>query len=443
MIEVDYAAIPASLATRALKPGDPGYDGARSTYVWPGSPGLILRPQTTQQVVDALAFARSQDLPLAVRSGGHGISGRSTNDGGVVIDLGALNGVEIIDRERRLVRLGAGARWGDVAQALSPHGLAISSGDHGGVGVGGLATSGGQGFLARAYGLTLDHVVGAEVVLADGRIVRADADHHPDLFWAVRGAGGNMGIVTSLDIEAAELGEVVFAAFVYDASDTAAFLQAWGNLVEASPRELTAFLYVFPQHGTAVAQTYVVWAGDDTEAAAAALQPFLELAPVLQQQAQLGPYAAFMAPVHHGHYGQAQVRTRSTLLDHLDATTARTVAHMLADADITMFQIRSVGAAVNDTPAGATAYAHRTQNFGLTGTVNEWRRARAEERWAALGSDAIYLNFESDPDPDSVARAFPPPTLERLRAVKATYDPDHVFRATFSIQPAEPPRGAS
>lgn len=435
MIIVDYAAIPTPLAARALKPGDPGYEGARSTYVWPGSPGLVLRPQTTQQVVDALAFARTQDVPLAVRSGGHGIGGRSTNDGGIVIDLGALDSVEVIDRERRLVRLGVGARWGDVAQALSPQGLAISSGDHGGVGVGGLATSGGQGFLARSYGLTLDHVVGAEVVLADGRTVRADTDHHPDLFWAVRGAGGNMGIVTSLDIEAAELGEVVFAAFVYDASDTANFLQAWGKLVEDSPRELTAFLYVFPQHGTAVAQTYVVWAGDDTEAAAAALQPFLDLAPVLQQQAQLGPYAAFMAPVHHGHYGQAQVRSRSALLNHVDAPTAGTVARMLADGDVGMFQIRSVGAAVNDTPARATAYAHRTQNFGLSGTVNEFRSADAERAWNELGSDAIYLNFETDSDATTLGKAFPPRTLERLRAVKAAYDPDDVFRTSLPIRP--------
>jgi FAD/FMN-containing dehydrogenase len=435
---VDYGAVPASLVTRAVKPGDPGYEGARSTYVWPGSPGLVLRPQTPQQVVEALAFARTQDVPLAVRSGGHGIGGRSTNDGGIVIDLGALNSVEVIDRARRLVRVAAGARWGDVAEALAPHGLAISSGDHGGVGVGGLATSGGQGFLARSYGLTLDHVVGAEVVLADGRIVRTDSDHHRDLFWAVRGAGGNMGIVTSLDIEAAEVGDVVFAVFVHEASDTAAFLHKWGRLVEVSPRELTAFVSVFRQRGSAFAQTYAVWAGDDTVAATAALQPFMDLAPVLQHQAQAAPYAAIVAPVHHGHYGQAQARSRSVLLDHLDAPTTSTVARMLTDGDISMFQIRSIGAAVNDTPADTTAYAHRTQNFALNAVVNESRRARAEQTWAELDSNAIYLNFESHGDATSLAKAFPPPTLERLRAVKAAYDPDNIFRTSFPILPAQP-----
>src|SRR5690606_4992926 len=157
---------------------DREYERVRSSYIWTGSPGLVLRPATAQQVAEAITYARSQDVPLAVRSGGHGISGRSTNDGGIVVDVGALDKVEVLDRERRLVRVGAGARWGDVARALSPHGLAISSGDYGDVGVGGLATAGGQGFLARSYGLTLDHVVGAEVALADGRIVRADAGQH-------------------------------------------------------------------------------------------------------------------------------------------------------------------------------------------------------------------------------------------------------------------------
>jgi FAD/FMN-containing dehydrogenase len=313
--------------------------------------------------------------------------------------------------------------------------LAISSGDHGGVGVGGVATIGGQGFLARSYGLTIDHVRGAEMVLADGRIVRADADHHPDLFWALRGAGANMGIVTSLDIEAAEVGGVVYALFVHDASDSAAFLRKWGRLVEDSPQELTSFVTVFPHGGAAVAQTQVIWANDDTEAAATALQPFVGLAPILQQQAQLAPYAAVMPPVHEGHYGQAQMRSRSALLDHLDAPTATTIARLLADRDIHAFQIRSVGAAVNATPADATAYAHRTQNFALSATINEARRANAEQTWTELGSDAIYLGFETHGGATSLAKAYPPAALARLRAVKAAYDPDNIFRTSFPIAP--------
>ncbi|GAA3446273.1 LLM class flavin-dependent oxidoreductase [Planomonospora venezuelensis] len=427
---IGYDAVPASLAATAVEPGDRGYEDVRSTYVWPGSPGLVLRPSTPGQVAEALAFAREQDVPLAVRSGGHGISGRSTNDGGIVIDVGAMNGVEVIDRERRLVRVGAGARWGEVAQALAPYGLAISSGDYGDVGVGGLATSGGQGFLGRSYGLTIDHVVGAEVVLADGRIVRADAGHHPDLFWALRGAGGDMGVVTSFDIEAAEVGDVVFAVLVHDASDLAAFLQGWGRLVESSPRRLTAFLSAFPGRagGQILAQTIIVWAGDDADAAVAAIEPFLELAPVLQQQAQLTPYAAIVAPHRNRHSGQARMRSRSALVEHLDAAASAAVAGMFSAGDVAMFQVRSVGGAVNDTAPDATAYAHRTQNFSLSAVVDESRRARADRAWERLGVNAVYPNFESHGGEDLPAKAFPPATLRRLRRVKAVYDPHNVFR---------------
>ncbi|MFC7328483.1 LLM class flavin-dependent oxidoreductase [Marinactinospora rubrisoli] len=433
---IDYDAVPPSLAERAVEPGDREYEGLRSTYVWTGRPGLVLRPATAPQVADALAFARSQDVPLAVRSGGHGISGRSTNDGGIVIDLRGMNRVELLDRDRRIVRVGAGARWGEVAQALDPHGLAISSGDHPGVGVGGLATAGGQGFLARGYGLTLDHVVGAEVVLADGRTVRADAGHHPDLFWALRGAGGNMGVVTSLDIEAAEVGDVVFAVFLHDASDTAGFLRAWGRLAADGPRELTAFLSIVRRQGEILAQTYAVWAGGDTDAATAALQPFLEISPVLGQQARLTRYAALMAPTSDVHHGQARMRGRSALLAHLDEPNAATAARLVADGDVTLLQVRSVGGAVNDTPADATAYAHRTQNFSLTALIRESRRAHAEETWAAFGDAALYLSFETHDHAAALTRAFPGPTLERLRRVKAAYDPGNVFRNNFPIPPA-------
>jgi FAD/FMN-containing dehydrogenase len=434
---IDYDALPASLAAVAVEPGDRAYDSVRSSYIWAGSPGLVLRVTTPEQVAEAVTFARAQDVPLAVRSGGHGISGRSTNDGGIVVDVGAINGVEVIDRERRLVRVGAGARWGDVAQALAPHGLAISSGDYGDVGVGGLATAGGQGFLARSYGLTLDHVRAAEVVLADGRIVRADAGEHPDLFWALRGAGGNMGVVTSFDIEATELGDVVFAVFVHDAADTAAFLEKWGRLVEESPRELTPFLTVFPGQGDAavLAQTLVTWAGDDTDAAVAALEPFLELGPVLQQQAQLAPYAALVAPHHNQHHGQSRMYTHSALVEHLDSATTTLVADMFARGEVGMFQVRSVGGAVNDTAPDATAYAHRTQNFSLNVVLRTSRRADAERAWERLGVDAVYLSFESYPDDTLLTKAFPPRTLDRLRRIKGVYDPGNVFRHNFPITP--------
>ncbi|MFI6294681.1 FAD-binding oxidoreductase [Nonomuraea sp. NPDC050790] len=188
------SAVPGLLQGRIVVPGDERYRLLRSTYTTVAAPAAVLLPASAAEVVAALGYAREQDLPLSVRSGGHGLSGRSSNDGGVVIDLSAMNRVEVVDRAARLVRVEAGARWAQVAQALAPHGLAISSGDHGNVGVGGLATGGGIGWLVRHYGLTADRIRAAEVVLADGSLVRTDADHDPDLLWAVRGAGSGTAL---------------------------------------------------------------------------------------------------------------------------------------------------------------------------------------------------------------------------------------------------------
>ena len=239
---IDYDALPEALAAKAIEPGDAGYARVKSTYMRGGAPGLVLQPTTADEVSSALAFARENPtVPFGVRSGGHGISGRSTNDGGIVIDLSRMRDMRVLDEARRLVRIEAGARWQDVAAFLAPHGWALSSGDYGGVGVGGLATAGGVGWLVREHGLTIDHVRAVEVVLADGSIVRADASNHADLFWAVRGAGANFGIVTAFEFEVDEVGAVGFAQLSFDASDTAGFLQAWGDWVVEAPRDLTSF----------------------------------------------------------------------------------------------------------------------------------------------------------------------------------------------------------
>lgn len=436
---IDYDAVPASLVATAVEPGDREYGRVRSSYVYAGSPGLVLRPRDAQGVSDALVFARAQDVPFAVRSGGHGISGRSTNDGGIVIDLGALDTVEVLDRERRIVRLGAGGRWGDVAATLSPHGLAISSGDYGDVGVGGLVTAGGQGFLGRSYGLTLDHVVAAELVLADGRIVRTDADHEPDLLWAVRGAGANFGILTAVEIEAAEVGNVVYATIVYDATDAAPLIEAWAALVEASPRRLTSFLTLASARGQnpAVGYAIIVWADDDTDAAIVALERFLDLAPVLQQQAQLVPYAATVAAQHGEHTGGADSAARGGLVEHVTPELAALLGDLVAAGDADMVQLRAVGGAVNDVAPDATAYAHRTQNFSLLASVGGRRRAQIDAWWERLGPhlDGVYLSFETNQSPERIAEAFPPRTLARIGRLKAIYDPEHVFDGNFGVAP--------
>ncbi|MFG1917022.1 LLM class flavin-dependent oxidoreductase [Micromonospora sp. NPDC048898] len=437
---VDYDALPESLAARAVEPGDPEYDGVRHSYSWPGSPALVIRPQAVAEVIDAVSYARTQNVPLSVRSGGHGISGRSTNDGGVIIDMSMMNKVEVLDRATRRIRLEPGARWGHVAQTLAPYGLAMSSGDYGDVGVGGLATTAGIGYLARKHGLTIDHIVAAEIVTADGRLLRVDDQHHPDLFWAVRGAGGNFGVVTAIEMEAYEVDNVVYAQLVADATDTAHLLRRWGQLVEEAPRDLTSFLSLFPgrRGDPATAQVTLVFAGDDVEAARSALSPFLEIGPILDQQAQLVPYPAIVAPPGNRHRGQGLNDTRSGLLHHITPEVADHMATMMDSGDVMIMQVRSVGAAVNDVAGDATAYPHRTQNFSVIAATVPDRRPHLDKLWTELYPhlDGLYLSFETDTDPDRLLDAWPEPTLGRLRAIKATYDPDNVFNRNFPIPPA-------
>lgn len=425
---------------RGVRPGHLRYEGLRHSYIWSGKPALVLEPRSVQEVSQAVLHATKQNLPLSVRSGGHGISGRSTNTGGIVIDLRHLNGIEVIDAAPGLIRLGPGARWGAVAEKLAPYGLAMSSGDYGDVGVGGLATAGGVGFFARKHGLTIDHITAAEVVLADGRIVRTDAHTEPDLFWAIRGAGANFGIVTSFELEAYKVGNVIQAIQVYDAAQTARVIENWGRLVEASPREITSFISIFPgREGAPVAQATTVFAGDDVEAASAALLPLADAGPLINQRAHIAPYPA-LVPVHGGtHRGGGPTVVRSGLAHHLTPVIGRQLETIVKSGDVTVVQIRSVGGAVNDIPAEAMAYAHRSQNFSINISGAPDRDKAANTGWQKLLPllDGMYLSFDTDTHPDRLREAFPPQTLARLRVLKATYDPRNLFNANFNIPLAD------
>ncbi|WP_213813802.1 LLM class flavin-dependent oxidoreductase [Glaciihabitans sp. dw_435] len=437
---IDYDAIPASLAAAAVEPGDVGFSKVRSTYMRGGSPGLVLRVGSAEEVVEALAFARSQPVALAVRSGGHGISGRSTNDGGIVIDLAGLNSIEVIDERARRVRIGPGARWMDVAAVLGERGWALSSGDYGGVGVGGLATAGGIGWLVREHGLTIDHLRSVEMVLADGSFVHADAEQNTDLFWAVRGAGANFGIVTSFEFEVDDIGDVGWAQLAFDASDTAGFLEGWGAEVEAAPRDLTSFLIMGPPRAGQphVAQVMAVVDSDQPETIIERLQPLANLAPLLDQTVQLKSYAAIMANSQGGdHTGQGEPIARSGLLDHITPEFAAAAERMLATGEVYFFQIRAVGGAVADVPADATAYGNRSANFSV---VAFGSHPQVMDRlWADMHAhfDGLYLSFETDQHHDRLADAFPPATIARLRELKVRFDPDNVFRDNFNITPLQ------
>ncbi len=432
--DIDYDGLPESLP--AVEPGDFAYAKVRSTYMRGGAPGLVLQPRNVDEVVQALAFARDQDVPLAVRSGGHGISGRSTNDGGIVLDLGALNRIELLSQTDRLVRVEAGARWTEVAAALAPHGWALTSGDYGGVGVGGLATAGGIGWLARDRGLTIDHLRAASLVLADGTRVRVSDSENADLFWAVRGAGANFGIVTSFDFEVDEVGDVGFGQFIYDASDAAGLLQRWGTAMEAAPRDVTTNLIMGPpRRGQSIAQVYGVVNSSTPDTIIDRLTPVAQVAPLLNQQVQLVPYAGVMNVPEAQHDGQGDPVARSGLIDHLTPEFCAAVARLLTSGAVYFFQLRSIGGAVADVPDDATAYSHRSANFSVVAFGSS--RSRLDAAWAELATHyrGLYLSFETDQSPERISEAWPAETLARLRMLKKQYDPDNVFRDNFNIDP--------
>ncbi|MGH3163397.1 MAG: LLM class flavin-dependent oxidoreductase, partial [Streptosporangiaceae bacterium] len=262
---IAYHALPAALRATAVEPGDKVYPKVHSTYLRSGAPGLVLRPGTAAEVAEALVFARQQPVPLAVRSGGHGISGRSTNDGGIVIDLARLDRVEVTGTR---VRVGPGASWGHVAESLAPSGLAMSSGDYGDVGVGGLATAGGIGFLARKFGLTIDYVTAAELVLADGRIVRADASQNPDLLWALRGGGGNFGVVTSFEFQARDPGPIFGGTVHYPVTAVKQVLRRMADVAATAPDALELMAWIGRSATRTDGQNYVglsvCWPGDQS-----------------------------------------------------------------------------------------------------------------------------------------------------------------------------------
>jgi alkanesulfonate monooxygenase SsuD/methylene tetrahydromethanopterin reductase-like flavin-dependent oxidoreductase (luciferase family) len=439
---IDYDGIPASLVGTAVEPGDVNYARVKSTYMRGGAPGLVLRPSTTAEVVDAVNYARQhRDLPLAVRSGGHGISGRSTNNGGLVIDLGAMNSIEVLDVATRRIRVGPGARWMQVARAIEPYGWAITSGDYGGVGVGGLATAGGIGFMSRKYGLTIDHVRAVEMVLADGSVVRASDSENPELFWGVRGAGANLGIVTSFEFQADPVRNVAWAQFIFDATNTAQLMTRWGKIVEEAPRELTSFLTLAPARirQPAIAMAMTMIDSEDEDTILKLLQPMAEIAPLLQHDIYISSYANIIENAQDtDHNGQGEPSSRSGLIDHITPAFAQEAEQFFKSGATYFFQFRAVGGAVSDVSPDATAYANRSANFAVSAMGG--RHDYLDQQWSKLYPyfSGLYTNFDSDTRPERITDAFPPATLERLQALKRQYDPENLFRDNFNVAQAQP-----
>jgi FAD/FMN-containing dehydrogenase len=430
-----------------IEPGGAEYESARRTPLATGHPAYVLRPGSVEDVQAGVRFAASTGLSLSVRSGGHGFPGFGTNDGGVVIDLSQLANVEIIDSERHLVRIGGGATWGQVAAALTPHGLAISSGDTKSVGVGGLTLTGGIGWKVRKYGLALDNVTAAEVVTASGDVVSASAAENPELFWAIRGGGGNFGIVTAFDFAAHPTTDVFYGKITFAAPEAATVIQGWADYLRTAPDELTStadFANPFGGPGAPV-EIYVAFDGDDPELAAQAIDPIRRLGTVLDDDVALQPYADTLADGTPPPPGLV-FEIRSAFADQESVPEVlRILAEVRASERSPFIAVRSIGGAVSRVPGDATAYAHRgaelmfvTTSAGPKPAV-EAARPELEAMWARLAPhvSGAYANFLSSATAEDVAAIYPAEVRHRLAAVKRQYDPGNLFARNHNIRPAE------
>ncbi|MFI6596500.1 FAD-binding oxidoreductase [Nonomuraea sp. NPDC050536] len=429
-----------------IEPGAAEYESASRSVLTTGTPAYVLRPKSVEDVQAGLRFAADAALVLSVRGGGHGFPGFGTNDGGIVIDLGRLATVEIIDKERHLVRIGGGATWGQVAAALAPHGLAISSGDTRSVGVGGLTLAGGIGWKVRKYGLAMDNVVATEVVTAGGEVVRASAEENAELFWALRGGGGNFGIVTAFEFAAHPTTDVFYGKIAFPAPEAATVLQGWADYLRTAPEELTSianFANPFAGGPEAPVEIYVTFDGDDPELAAQAIGPIRRLGTVIDDDVALKPYADTLVDGMTPPPG-IQLVTRSGFADKESAAAAlRILAEVGASERSPLIAVRSVGGAVSRIPDDATAYAHRQAELMIVtsiagpGPVIEAALPALEAVWGRLAPhvNGAYANFLSSATEEDVAAIYPTATYERLTAVKRQYDPGNLFAHNYNIQP--------
>jgi FAD/FMN-containing dehydrogenase len=429
-----------------IEPGAAEYQSASRSRLASGSPAHVLRPKSVGDVQAGVIFAASAGLLLSVRGGGHGFAGFGTNNGGVVIDLGKLANVEIIDKERHLVRIGGGATWGQVAAALDPHGLAISSGDTKSVGVGGLTLAGGIGWKVRKYGLALDNVAAAEVVTANGQVVHASGEENPELFWAIRGGGGNFGIVTAFEFVAHPTTDVFFGKIAFPASEAATVLQGWADYLRTAPEELTSVAEVanpFAGGPEAPVEIYVAFDGDDPELATEAIDPVRRLGTVTGDDVALESYADTLVDGTIPPPG-IQFVPRSAFVN---KESVREVLQILAEARASQQSpfttVRSVGGAVSRVPDDATAYAHRRAELmfvtALAGPepAVEAARPALETIWGRLAPhvSGAYANFLASATQEDVAAIYPTQTYRRLAAVKRQYDPGNLFARNHNIRP--------
>lgn len=436
-----------------VTPSDDHYDQARRMFYG----GLDNRPAALVKVVDAndvaavIGYARETGIELAVRSGGHNLLGHSGVDGGLVIDLRALKSLEI-DLDSATAWAGTGLTAGEFTDAVGEHGYAVGFGDTGSVGIGGITLGGGVGFLSRKHGLTIDSVRAAEIVTAEGEVLDANAESHPDLFWAIRGGGGNFGVVTRFEYELHELGQVVGGLIILPA--TVEVVDGFLDLSSSAPDELSTIANVMsappmpflPDEmvGTTVLMGLIVWSGG-VEEGRAWMDRFRNLAEPLFDMLDEMPYPQIFMPEDEDFQPTAAARTGFA-----ETVGTGQIAQALAaieafDAPMRVVQIRALGGAIARVANDATAYAHRDRRMmiNVAAFYESEEERKVREAWVRdlsavmMGDDtAGYVGFVTSSGPEAALSAYPGDTFERLRQVKEKYDPDNVFHRNQNIPPA-------
>ena len=442
----------AELAGDVIGPEDAQYERARRVFLplVDRRPAVIVRPPDADGVARVVTFARENGIELAVRSGGHSSAGHGVCEDGIVLDLSRMKALEI-DSGRRTAHAETGLTAGEVTNALAAHGLAVGLGDTGSVGLGGLTLGGGVGYLVRKHGLTIDDLLAAEVVTADGRLLRADAEQHSDLFWALRGGGGNFGVATHFEYRLHSVETVTGGMLILPATEeiVASFVEA----AEAAPEELSTIANVMTapplpfipdeHHGQLVILAMLVHAGP-SEAGERALAPFRSLATPIADHLRPMSYAEIYPPEDEDYRPLAAART--LFVDRIDRGVAETILDRLRASTAMMraAQIRVLGGAMARVPTEATAFAHRKSRImvNVAAIFATPEEAPTHESWATDFAAALrqtdtgaYVNFLADEGEERVRAAYPGRTWDRLVAVKRQYDPTNLFRLNQNIPP--------
>ncbi|HSV37950.1 MAG TPA: FAD-binding oxidoreductase [Nocardioidaceae bacterium] len=444
-----------------LAPGDSGYDDVRSPYnaMHPGRPGLVVQASGTADVVAAVNFARDNSLLIAVRGGGHSVGGLSSVDGGLLLDLSRMNGVQV-DPEARTVQVQGGALIGDMDHETQAFGLVASSGVVSETGVAGLTLGGGQGWVRRKHGLAIDNLLSAQIVGADGQVRTASADSNPDLFWAIRGGGGNFGVATSFTFQCHPVGPIVaFAGVFHPVADAENVYRKFRDWASTAPDEISALIgcstlpaseHTPPEiHNTPMIVTGAVYSGDPDEGMRI-IQPLREIGTPLADISGPLPFVGVQTAFDE-FFQRGALRSywKSTFLDQLTDP----VLDLLVDKarnrphDRVFVVTFFMGGQINSVGPEETAYSEREANWMVSidgNWIDESDDARViswvREAWAAVhqyGTGSVYLNFtgvEDEPTTVGVESAFGK-NFQRLSDLKAVYDPTNLFRLNNNIVP--------